>query len=189
MSDWSAVMQTTASHLVFVLVSTLGIACAEDEDTAEGQGGEASTGSTGTTGGEATTGTTVVDPPSISTATFTTADADSSSSTAMGDSADDPETGRDEAEAGETGPFPGELGCDATCALEAECFGADGKQCFAECIDELDPFDRPCIDAIETLYLCLGELTCDEFLEYFEGTPPDIPCATEDAEVGEVCGR
>lgn len=89
---------------------------------------------------------------------------------------------------GETGGEPSlEQVCTAVCENYELCLEAV-PDCMTECLAQIQQFgEGECFEADVALFACLGSLTCEELLQFYEGEGEPYPC--EDQEAAQChCG-
>lgn len=83
-----------------------------------------------------------------------------------------------------------EAACAAHCRNDVECDPEaewTEEECFGYCVR--DSRDGPCSDEYVALWTCIGELSCEEYLEWAYGGPLDrYPCRDKETEI-DACER
>lgn len=178
----------------------LALGCGDDKSPSTGGGTDESTG--GTSGGTTQTteptstsgttddsgtmgGTQTTAPTSTSTTTSTTTE--ETTRTAAPETSGPETTG--ETGGSTTGGGDGMIDddCAAACDKFTECqLGPDPAMCVPSCVDDLGGAQGECVPATEAYLQCIGSMTCDQLVAFFEDMDPG-PCADELQAFGTAC--
>lgn len=82
--------------------------------------------------------------------------------------------------------FDDPLACEAFCSVEADCLGPD-DQCVDDCLAAPELSTDVCREAHEARNACVGQLDCEQFMEWQAPTGETRPCDRESTQLLDAC--